>query len=76
MNCGEVISTWLTEHGYDGLVGSEGECGCGLDDLFPCGHVYQDCEPGYKGTCSGCGETIYCGNREPSKCLECEGGGE
>lgn len=35
----EMISVYLTEHSYDGLYYDDGAdgCGCGLDDLMPCG---------------------------------------
>ncbi len=42
------IKTWLEDNGYDGLYNSEGECGCDLKDLMPCGGVCDDCEAGYK----------------------------
>ena len=50
MACGEIIATWLREHGYAGLCNPEQECGCGLDDLIPCGEYFGDCEPAYLRT--------------------------
>lgn len=37
MNCKQIIVTWLKQNGADGLCEPETECGCGLDDLAPCG---------------------------------------
>lgn len=39
----EMIRHWLSEHGgYDGLRGNDAgwECGCGVDDLAPCGDPF------------------------------------
>jgi hypothetical protein len=47
MTIGEMLRGWLVEHGFDGLCNSEFECGCGLDDLFPCESCFDDCEPAY-----------------------------
>jgi hypothetical protein len=33
MTVREIIIAYLQEHGYDGLVCSEGECACEIDDL-------------------------------------------
>lgn len=30
----EMIKEWLDQHGYDGLVLEEAECGCDKNDLF------------------------------------------
>lgn len=51
----ESVKAKLKEQGYGGLY-YPGECGCGLDDLAPCGECRQEegkeyingCEPGYK----------------------------
>ena len=40
-----IVENWLREHGYDGLVYPEEECGCSVSDLAPCG---------------GCGITHLC----------------
>lgn len=49
-----IIIEFLTAHGYEGLAGNE--CGCGLDDLAPCGPcVPLDCEAGHRWRCAaGC----------------------
>jgi len=53
-----IVATWLRAHGYSALCGDE--CGCGIDDLFPCDGegVALDCEAGYwrKGTEQECYE--------------------
>lgn len=35
----EIVAEWLKINHYDGLCNPEAECGCGLDDLMPCGRV-------------------------------------
>ena len=48
MYCKDIIMDWLKEHGYDGLVSIDLECGCGFDDFIPCDDIDMDeCEPGY-----------------------------
>ena len=60
MNVTEILKGWLSEHGYDGLCGDE--CGCGIDDLFPC-EMGALCIPAYKRVCPtdiaarACGES-------------------
>ena len=42
-----MIIKYLKENDYDGLCGDE--CGCELDDMFPCYEAnVLDCQPGYK----------------------------
>ena len=48
MNCKEIIKNYLKDNGYDGLCHVETECGCGLDNLAPCGVWMWLCEPAYK----------------------------
>ena len=47
----EIIEKHLRENEFDGLCyAQEGAtCGCGLDDLAPCGDYCWDCEPGFAG---------------------------
>lgn len=45
MNVKQILSEWLTAHGYDGLAGDE--CGCRIDDLVPCDGNPLDCTPAY-----------------------------
>jgi hypothetical protein len=50
----EIIVEYLRQHGYDGLCGDS--CGCGLDDLAPCGGDPMDCQPAHrrKADCEAC----------------------
>lgn len=42
----ECISSYLKDHGYDGLYSDE--CGCLADDLAPCGNMSMSyCFAGY-----------------------------
>ncbi len=44
MTVRDMVKDWLVCNGYDGLwcdMGSDA-CGCGLEDLFPCGEVSED----------------------------------
>ncbi len=54
----EIIATCLKDHGYEGLCCDE--CGCGIDDLIPCGEYenLKDCEPAYQvpGCSDSCGK--------------------
>ncbi len=45
----EIVKAHLVANGFDGLVSSNGECGCKADDLAPCGDVQSGCEGGYVG---------------------------
>ena len=45
MTVGEIVKQWLEEHGCDGLCDPDAECGCGIDDLNPCGGLCDDCIP-------------------------------
>ena len=51
MDVKEILSTWLKDHGFDGLAGDD--CGCFVDDLIACGEDPSNCEPGYKCGCPG-----------------------
>jgi hypothetical protein len=65
MNVREILIAHLKAGGFDGLC-CDG-CGCGLDDLMPCGIDAMECVPAKRhdcdGTCSGCcgdtGEDCY-----------------
>ena len=50
----QIIKTYLTNNGYDGLF-YEDECACLSSDLAPCGHIQTDCKPGHRMDCD-CGE--------------------
>ena len=45
MTVGEIVKQWLEDHGCDGLCDPDAECGCGIDDLNPCGGLCDDCIP-------------------------------
>lgn len=59
----EIIRRWLEENGYDGLSCSDGDdvCGCGIDNLFPCGALWEgineECRAAYKHTKEKEGDT-------------------
>lgn len=45
----EIVKAHLEANGFDGLVQTDGACGCLLDDLQPCCGDFGTCEPGYRG---------------------------
>jgi hypothetical protein len=47
MNISGLLQQYLVDNGYDGLVSQDGECGCLLDDLFPCDEPDGRCCPAY-----------------------------
>lgn len=47
MDAREILIQWLRERGYDGLANPDMECGCGLDDLMPCGSSPAKCYPAH-----------------------------
>ena len=55
MTAKELLIGALKETGYDGLCSPEAGCGCGFDDLMPCGGecVMSECVPAYKSKCKG-----------------------
>lgn len=44
----EIVEAWLVANGYDGLCDYEEECGCGINDLMPCGDPGMCCEAAHK----------------------------
>jgi len=44
----EIITEWLNNNGYDGLFNIDGECGCIIGDLIPCGEDPSSCEAGHQ----------------------------
>ncbi|MBE3109349.1 MAG: hypothetical protein IMZ46_02375 [Acidobacteria bacterium] len=60
MTIKEIVEKYLRENGYEGLAGED--CGCTLDDLFPCdgnsdgSTGVEKCEPAMKGKCPGADE--------------------
>lgn len=59
MTVKELIKKYLEENGFDGLCSDD--CGCGIDDLFPCGEIPDDCVPAYKCNCDHhCDDYLMC----------------
>lgn len=54
MSVKSILKGWLTEHGYDGLVGQDMDCGCFVDDLFTCYSYPGKCAPSYHRECCDC----------------------
>lgn len=50
MSIEEIIRKYLTDNNFDGLFNEDEDCGCEVDDLFPCVDCchLRYCEPGYK----------------------------
>lgn len=44
MTVKDILLKQMKECGADGLYNSNGECGCGIDDLVPCENWCLDCE--------------------------------
>ena len=68
MTVREIIKNYLKERHYDGLCGDG--CGCGIDNLFPCGEINTDCQPAYAHKCDpvACKITTDCQGAMGSKC--------
>lgn len=50
----EIVIAHLKSVGADGLCSEE--CGCGIDDLAPCGGDFSECKPAKRHACDGsCG---------------------
>lgn len=58
----EIITTLLKENGYDGLVNTDLECGCTIDDggIFPCDSSPDECKPAFRVKC----DCVSCDARE------------
>ena len=49
----EIMGKWLANRGYAGLCADE--CGCAIDDLFPCGESQGGrCRAAYRFDCERC----------------------
>ena len=64
MNVIEIVKKYLIDNGYDGLHHACG-CGCGLDDLVPCGDIEEKCEAAYANNCPTCGGYKQCWDEDP-----------
>ncbi len=61
MNVKEIVQEWIRGEDKDGLWNPEIPCGCGLDDLAPCGDIKAECEAALASKCKNCGnEWYYC----------------
>jgi len=56
----KIVGAWLEANGYDGIFSEW--CACKLDNLFPCGEIYN-CEAGHFTECPG-----FIGNCAPCNC--------
>lgn len=45
MEIQDIVSKYLKDNDFDGLYNSDNECGCGLDELAPCGESTMNCNP-------------------------------
>jgi hypothetical protein len=58
MSIKRIVEDYLIDNRFDGL--SREDCGCGLEDLFPCGDAPNVCRPAYRhktgsdGRCRDC----------------------
>lgn len=53
MTAFQILKAHLKDKGFDGLVCSCIECGCGVDDLAPCGGISSECEPAFGNSTDG-----------------------
>lgn len=49
----KIVTEYLKANGYDGLYSIDGECGCKIGDLAPCGQMPTDCKAGFERPCPG-----------------------
>lgn len=63
----QLIHAAMDLHGADGLWNGDGPCGCGRDDLAPCGLMQLTCvlakskivEDGEDDECNEVGDTVW-----------------
>lgn len=46
----DMIGVYLKEHGYDGLLNTDRDCSCSVNELFPCGNCSPWCVAGVRIT--------------------------
>ena len=70
MNAKEILVNYLKENEFEGLV-DPGECGCGIDDLAPCGGCFLDCQPAKSRKCdpANCDSPCDAGEFDGSVCF-------
>jgi len=58
----EIVTAYLEEHGYDGLLSDNCECACLTADVPACDDIGSNCEAGHKiAGCNGeCGMGSEC----------------
>ena len=64
MEISEAIESYMRSNGYSAIIGDD--CHCTLEDLFPCGDCWLDCELGYLNDCAQCAENDPCEVKERS----------
>jgi hypothetical protein len=73
MSVQEILIDWLKSHGYDGLCLPREACGCGINDLCPCGYSCDDCEPAYAVTITEEMLTPHYDEKGEAHCLDTDG---
>ena len=69
-NIKEILQAYLRVNGFDGFYNRDGECGCSVDDMMPCGECSGECAPGYLvETPGGEYDEIYCSAEYRAKLL-------
>jgi len=48
MDARDILEAELKKKGFDGLYQPDGECGCKVGELAPCGESCLECLPGYR----------------------------
>jgi hypothetical protein len=66
----QIVLEWLMRNEYDGLY--KDDCGCFLDDLFPCLDCNSGCTPGHRVPDPDDPQGYICGPRV-DECPECGG---
>ena len=61
----EIVKEYLKANGYDGLCTSS--CGCSIEDMPLCEHIYDDCCAAYK-VISPTHDTYFCPNKTDKPC--------
>jgi hypothetical protein len=71
MNPKEILTDWLTEHGFDGLHNQDYGCNCDIcKDFIPCETLnIKTCEPAYRWECKVCKKKDTCKNDDDG-CLK------
>jgi hypothetical protein len=67
MTAKTILAQWLRDHGYDGLCYADCECGCGVDDLMPCGETCEQCTPAFKAMQENGIDEMYFVRREDAE---------